>query len=80
MGLLIKSVYSQFKGKFSKHMLICFYVIPRDSKWQFYFNLAGSELPLMNVRSIEEVLSKVSANQVLRIFYQNIPISLHTPT
>ena len=36
----------------------------RDDTWQFYLNLAGSELPLVQMSQIEETLSKLSVNQV----------------
>jgi hypothetical protein len=35
----------------------------RDSEWQFYFNLAGSELPLVPISKIEQILSEAPANQ-----------------
>ena len=36
----------------------------RDPDWKFFFNLAGSELPLMPIDDIEKVLSRVPANEV----------------
>jgi len=36
----------------------------RDSKWQFYLNLAGSELPLVPISKIEQILSQAPTNQV----------------
>ena len=45
----------------------------RDASWKFFFNLAGSELPLMPIDDIEQVLSRVPANEVSKMAfsYQN---------
>jgi hypothetical protein len=41
-----------------------FTLMTSSGDWKFYFNLAGSELPLVPITEIEEVLSRVPSNQV----------------
>jgi hypothetical protein len=47
-----------------KILILNFFLSIRDPDWKFYLNLAGSELPLVPMSEIEEILSKLSPYQV----------------